>query len=139
MEFIMKHRKLSVTVAASLFTSLIALNAPAADAPAAGQNLLRNGDVEAYAEGPVPQEQFDTFWAPVSAALMDKNTFFNVVKGKAHGGEKSIRLTLTPESAQLWKQNPGKEGTDGLFLHYSLKPKTSLAPLAAEKVVFSVW
>jgi hypothetical protein len=79
------------------------------------------------------------FWAPVAKELKLENTYFRYSTDKAHGGNKSIRIELTPETSQKWLANPGKPGFDNLWLHYTTKNKKALSLLAAEKVVFSVW
>src|SRR5437667_7232400 len=86
------------------------------------KNLFKRGvaDIENLSEGPVPQEAFNMWWAPVAPELMLENTYFNVVTDKAHGGTKSIRIALTPESSQKWLLNPGKTGYESLWLHYSI-------------------
>jgi hypothetical protein len=103
------------------------------------KNLLRNGDMEAFDVGPVPDERFNSFWTIIHPNLRDKNTYFNFTTEKARSGKKSLKIELTPESAQRWQQFPAKDDSDSLFLHYSLSPKTNLNPLAAKKVVLSMW
>jgi hypothetical protein len=123
-----------------LFLVAIALLTPSAFAQSDdSKNLLRNGDMEAYEVGPVPDEKFNSFWTIVHPNLRNQNTYFTVTTEKARSGKKSLRLELTPESAQRWQQFPAKDDTDSLFLHYSLSPKTNLTPLAAKKVVLSMW
>lgn len=105
------------------------------------RNMLRGADLEVYPEGALPQEDWNTFYAPVAAELMEKNTFFTVVSNQTHDGKRAIRIELTPESRELWKAHPAKPDTTTMFLHYKLRPapKQDYAPLASDKVVFSVW
>jgi hypothetical protein len=105
------------------------------------KNVLRGGDLEVYPEGALPQEDWNTFYAPVAAELMEKNTFFTVVSNPTHDGKRAIRIELTPESRELWKANPAKPDTTTMFLHYKLRhaPKQDYSPLASEKLVFSAW
>jgi hypothetical protein len=105
------------------------------------KNLLRGADVEVYPEAPLPQEDWNTFYAPVAAELMAKHTYFTVVSGKGREGSRAIRIELTPESRELWKAHPAKPDTTAMFLHDKFRPapKQDYTPLAADKVVFSVW
>jgi hypothetical protein len=105
------------------------------------KNLLRGADLEVYPEGVLPQEDWNTFYAPVAEPLQAKNTFFTVVSNKTHSGTRAICIALTPETRELWKENPAKPDTTAMFLHYKLRPspKQDYTALAADKVVFSVW
>jgi hypothetical protein len=115
--------------------------APAAPAAPAGPvNPIKDGSVENYSVGPVPQEQFGKWWAPVSKEV-GENTFFNVTTEKAHEGKKSIKIALTPETSQKWLAAPGKPGFDALWFHHSFKQgdKKAIAACSGAKVVFKCW